>query len=193
MKSQKNLIFPKIGMRNIKSAVSVFLCLLTFAVLHMHYSFYGCIAAVICTQPTFDKTYSLGKDRMLGTILGGIVGFIVLEGILSVPANENLSQLFMIPVGIIGVIYLCNLLKIPGAVSISCIVLLNIAINMDARGVGGSIFYVIDRVMETMVGIVMAMIVNRWFHIPKQFEKYVARFIRLENENVIPNIDEQST
>lgn len=182
MGAENNCPIPKVGMRIIKTAISVFIVLLIFAVLDIPYSFYGCIAAVICMQPTVDKTYKSGRDRIIGTILGGMIGFVFLECILHLPGNERINQLIIIPFGIVGIIYLCNLLKIPGTVSISCIVLLNIILNMDTRGVGDSFMYAVYRVLETLVGIVSAMLVNRWFIIPKWLEKYLPPFVKVEND-----------
>ena len=49
---------PKIGMRNIKTAISVFLCLVLFESVNRDNSFYACIAAIICMQQTVENTFS---------------------------------------------------------------------------------------------------------------------------------------
>src|SRR3712207_21481 len=63
-----------IGLRNIKTAFSVFLCVALFQLFHRHYPFYACIAAVSCTKECFSSTYSSGKYRFIGTCIGAMVG-----------------------------------------------------------------------------------------------------------------------
>ncbi|MFR4008622.1 MAG: FUSC family protein [Christensenellales bacterium] len=43
--------------------------------------FYATIAAVVCTQQTHEKTVNMGLHRMLGTLIGGAVGYVVLVGL----------------------------------------------------------------------------------------------------------------
>jgi hypothetical protein len=45
-------MFPRIGMRNIKTSTAVFLCLLIFQLINRENSIQACIAAVICMQNT---------------------------------------------------------------------------------------------------------------------------------------------
>ena len=84
---------PKIGLRNIKSAISVFICLVLLKDNH----FYASIAAIICLQTTVANSIKVGKNRAIGTILGGLWGLIVLYFINFI--NYNISNNF-----------LCNLL-----------------------------------------------------------------------------------
>ena len=51
------------------------------------------------------------------------------------------------------------------SVVIGCIVLVSI-IAMPEKNVDGTLFYVINRVIDTSIGIVVAMFVNRFF-LPK--------------------------
>lgn len=88
-------------------------------------SFYASIASVISMQGTLERSLKAGKNRMLGTFLGVLVGFICLS---IMPGN-----IFLIGIGIITVIYLCNLFNWGQSSSISCIVFCVIMINLKGN------------------------------------------------------------
>lgn len=159
---------PKIGMRNIKTAVSVFLCLLLFNIIKRDNSFYACIAAIICMQQTVENTFSKGVSRIIGTIIGGVVGIILLI-IVETYIVES-AYLFLIPLGIIILIEICVLLKQNDAASICCIVFLSILINH--RYIGDYLLYAFDRVIDTSIGIIIAVVVNRYLKVPEMLKKY---------------------
>lgn len=160
---------PKIGMRNIKTSVSVFLCLLFFEIVNRDNSFYACIAAVICMQPTLENTYSKGLSRIIGTIIGGLLGAAFL--IISEFYFFEKALIILIPIGISILIEICVYFKQKEAVSISCIVFLGI---MILHRVSGDYFwYTINRIIDTSIGIIIALAVNKFLKIPDSLIKYV--------------------
>jgi uncharacterized membrane protein YgaE (UPF0421/DUF939 family) len=60
--------------------------------------------------------------------------------------------------GIVAVIYACNRLGKPASVSIACIVLIAIMTNLKEVT---PVAYAANRVLDTLIGIVIAIIVNR--------------------------------
>ena len=62
----------KIGMRNIKTSISVFLCIIILRIFHNTYPFYACIAAVITMQSAVHHSFATGRNRMIGTVVGAI-------------------------------------------------------------------------------------------------------------------------
>lgn len=160
---------PKIGMRNIKTSVSVFLCLLFFEIVNRGSSFYACIAAVICMQPTLENTYSKGISRIIGTIMGGFLGAVLL--IIGESYIFEKSLIILIPIGITILIEICVYFKQKESVSISCIVFLSI---MILHRVNGDYFwYTINRIIDTSIGIIIAVAVNKFLKVPNVFKKYV--------------------
>ncbi|WP_373898159.1 aromatic acid exporter family protein [Haloimpatiens sp. FM7315] len=139
----------KIGMRNLKTALSVFLCIVTLHVMKMPYPFYACIAAVICMQSSVFNSFKVGKNRMIGTSIGALIGLIL--ALLS-PESSILTG-----IGIIIVIYLCNLLNKKNSITIGCIVFLAIMTNLKGQD---PFKYSTTRLLETFVGIAIAVIVN---------------------------------
>ena len=151
----------RIGMRAVKTAIAVFLCGLISMLFKRDDVFCSSIAAIICLQPTYDKTLEAGINRFIGTILGGIIGYISLELSEYIP-NYEWMRLFTLPFSILLVIYICNIINRKSSVSIGCIVVL-VIVSRLGDDMGSTFLYVIYRVADTIIGILVAMLVNRFF------------------------------
>jgi len=150
----------KIGMRNLKTALSVFLCIVILRLFNIDYPFYACIAAVICMQSSIFDSFTTGKNRMVGTFIGALVGLIFA---LIEPRNPFLSA-----IGVMVVIYICNLIGKNKAITIGCVVFLGIMINLIDTT---PLVYSTTRLLETFVGIAISVIVNYLVSPPKYFDK----------------------
>ena len=150
----------KIGLRAIKTAVAVFFCALISTLFKREDIFCSSIAAVICMEQTYKRTIETGVNRFIGTIIGGAVGYIALELSEYIPYYEWV-RIFILPFCIISVIYICNLINRKSSVSISCVVVLVIIARLGDP-MSSTFMYVVFRVMDTLVGILVAMAVNRF-------------------------------
>ena len=159
--------FPKIGMRNIKTSTSVFLCLLLFQILNRENSIQACIAAVICMQNTIVDSFKKGTERVKGTIIGGIGGAFVLF-IVTTIGHEKLL-IFIIPIGIIILIEICVTIDMKQSVVICCVVYLGILISKEHEG--GYILYTFNRVLDTTVGIMITLVVNKYMKLPDKVKE----------------------
>lgn len=157
-----NLQLPKIGSRNLKTALAVFICLLLFKFRDTN-PLYACIAAIICMKDTVESSFSMGKNRLIGTLLGGCLGVIFIFILDNIPYISNTNPL-LISIGIIIAIYICNIFKKAGSVTICCIVFISIMINYDAPT---SYLYAVSRSFDTAIGIIVAIFVNKYIHPPK--------------------------
>lgn len=181
MKDAKKLPLP--GMRNIKTAVSVLLCLVVYVlfpllaeitnefdgkffelltfIVNRQDPMFACIAAVVVMQSTVADSVSSGKSRIYGTAIGAAAGLLFLLINLSVPVR--LLNILLIAVGVVFLIYVCNLLKLQNAVSISVITFLVILISIGQKS---PITYAINRLLDTGIGIVISIFVNRYLNFP---------------------------
>lgn len=153
-----------IGMRNIKTAIAVFLCVLISFALKLEYPFYAAIATVIAMESSITSSYAAGKNRTMGTLVGAAFGglFAFIQ-----PHNAYLAAL-----GIVCVIAVCNLLRWNKSVSIACIVFLAIMLNLRA---GEPAFaYALHRVLDTLLGIGVAVLVN-YFVLPPKHDRNLER------------------
>lgn len=128
-------------------------------------AFFACIAAVFCMRDTVSSSVEMGKARLLGTIIGGIVGIIVIYISDLIPFLYEITPI-VTGLGIIVCIYICTLLNRPGSVVISCIVFIGIMINYSSQA--SSYYYAIGRSFDTAVGIIIAILINKYFNPPKE-------------------------
>jgi uncharacterized membrane protein YgaE (UPF0421/DUF939 family) len=148
---------PKIGMRNIKTAIAVVLCIIVLKQFSNNSPFYACIAAVITMQNTVQNSWKAGLSRMIGTLIGALVGVILSSIVFSNPIITG--------IGIIFVIYITNAVKQNSSISIACIAYLAIMVNIKETT---PLNYSIMRTAETFAGILIAMMVNSFVLPPKK-------------------------
>lgn len=161
----KNFELPKIGLRNIKTALAVCICMLIFQLINRENPFFACIAAVFCMKDTVASSVSMGKNRIIGTIIGGILGIIVIYISDLVPFLYKITPI-VTGLGIVIVIYICTLIKRNGSVIISCIVFIGIMINYSSQV--DSYLYAINRSFDTFIGIIVAILINKYFNPPEE-------------------------
>ncbi len=152
------------GLRTIKSSIAVAVCVLLSYVFHnRNVIFFGGVACVICMQQTSKDTIMMGVNRFAGTILGGTLGYIVIMIGTLIDEFYHGIEVPIIAAASLIAIYLCNLLNLNDATSISCIVLLNVSTNYDGTTeAAGAFSYVLQRVIFTFVGIIIALLVNKF-------------------------------
>ena len=161
----ENFKFPKIGLRTIKSGIAVFLCLLLLP----SEPFFACLTAVICLQDTVYNSIHMGINRGAGTIIGASFGLLFLfffRTLENYIPNQYLSKLIIyiiITIGIIFMIYICNILKRPGAINVTCIAFLGVT---TTHAYSDPLFYATNRTIETILGIVISILVNRLINPP---------------------------
>ncbi|MDO5517240.1 MAG: aromatic acid exporter family protein [Clostridium sp.] len=154
---------PRIGLRNIKTALSVTLCMIIFDIINRDNAFFACIAAVFCMKDTVSSSISMGKNRIIGTMIGGLIGIFLIYLSSIFPFLYNISSI-MTGIGISLSIYVCTLLKKPESVIVSCIVISGIMINYASH----SYAYAINRSIDTALGIIIAIIVNKYINPPEE-------------------------
>ncbi len=184
------MILPKIGMRNIKTTLSVFLCLLLFDLISRENSIYACVAAVICMQNTIVDSLEKGVSRVLGTIVGGLVGIFVLFVVSEVFVVSEEMMIFIIPLGIILLIEICVMIDQKQAVVISCVVYLSILISKNRDG--GYVLYTVNRVLDTSVGIIIALLVNKYVVMPERLRNFINFSKNNQDEIIIDVIEDES-
>ena len=159
----------RVGKRMLKTAVTVFLCFLIYHLRGRQVSpFYSTAAAVLCMQANAEDSITTSVNRIYGTLIGAFFGSIIVvlsiygilpKGIMS----YALISLFTIPI-----IKTCVELKKPETASFSCMVFLCVVEYQLTNVTGGSAFlYVINRTVDTLIGIILALLVNR-LHLPRK-------------------------
>ena len=168
------LKLPHMGYRNIKTALAVLICLL-----FLNKSLMAAIAAIICMQSTIEDSVVTGINRLIGTLLGGLLGIIIIYFI----SLFNLQDysIFISALSVSLVIYIFNLIKKPAACVISAIVVLGIVIDPS---VDNQIFYALNRTLETSLGVVIAILINRFINPPSDSD-LILHESNINQENVL--------
>ena len=149
---------PKVGMRMVKTVIAAFLSAL-IGFLRDQPPFYSMIAAILCMQQDRAQGVKVALNRTIGTLIGGAFGL----GMLLVEQNTPLKALtplyyLVISICIIPLIYITVLIKKAPSSYISCVVFLSITVShvTDAN----PYVFVFNRVLDTLIGILMALAVN---------------------------------
>ncbi|WP_066889580.1 FUSC family protein [Clostridium nigeriense] len=154
----KTFELPHIGSRNIKTALSVLVCLIFWP-----NSLFAAIAAVICVQDTVENSLHTGINRLIGTLLGGIFGVVFIY----ITNGLHLQKVLplVVAIGVSLIIYICNLIKKPSACSMSSITLMGILV---APVYANPLLYSLQRTIETAFGVIVAILINKYIHPPKE-------------------------
>ena len=154
-----------LGLRALKTSIAVLICIVLSIILKRSDMFFASIATVICMRQTYPETYNAGLGRLIGTLVGGIIGLIALLIFRNIPDNFYFKQYIsalLAPIFILAVVYICNIINYKSSVQIGCIVLLSVILSHSNSAYTNTLFYVIDRVFDTSMGIFVAMFVNKF-------------------------------
>ena len=151
-----------IGRRIIKTVIAVFVCAMIGYLRGTDTAIVSMIAAIICIQPTRDESFLFAVNRVIATIIGGALGALCLflarlTGLISIAPLYYLA----ISIMLIPLILLTLLMRKPSISSFSCIVFLMVTVTL---GEGSSpVFYAVERTLETLIGIIIGLGINRFF------------------------------
>ena len=152
----------RIGMRVVKTAAAVMICLL-IALLSggLDYMSIAAVSAIVTIRPTHGETLSTGIFRIIGTFFGGAIGILTVIIGLFMPYYSEGVFVIILPVMLLLNLYLCNVLQMQDSCTISCVVTIIVAahINLDST-VGGALIFTLHRLRDTLIGVVVATILN---------------------------------
>ncbi|WP_195988173.1 HAD hydrolase family protein [Clostridium sp. D53t1_180928_C8] len=156
----KSTALPPIGMRIIKSSIGVLLGFIIYLLRGRQGApFYTALSVLWCMQPYPSNARANAKQRTIGTMIGAVYGLvmILLEYYFLVFDNEFIRYL-TISILIIPVIYTTVLINKKNSSYFSCVVFLSIVVNHLTDK--NPYFFVFNRVLDTMIGIGLALIIN---------------------------------
>lgn len=153
----------KPGLRAIKTSIAVFLCLLISVIFKRSDILLASIASIICLQPTDTQTYQEGLNRTIGTLLGGGIGYLILLCTQSLNFSKYIN-IILAPIAILLIIYICNVINRSDSIVIGCIVVLSV-LMWTYQTISDPFMYVVDRVIDTSIGIFVAIFINKFLFI----------------------------
>lgn len=156
---------PKIGMRMIKTAIAVSICLFIYLLAGKRgVPVFSTIAAMICMQPFVENSVTVAFNRIVGTLTGAAMGLLVLYILRWLPVDYDILRYLVISFAVIPAMYITVVLKKTGASAMAGVVLLSITLSESTASPLIDAFY---RSFETIVGILVSLGVNM-LHLPRQ-------------------------
>ena len=153
----KKFQWPRIGMRNIKTATAAALCALVYYFFDRSPAF-ACIGAIFGMGSDYDMSKLHGGNRFFGTLVGGFIGM-ALFAVYAELFPDGSNRWVLIPLIFVGVVILivaCQYIWVggiqPGGVEL-CIILFNTPTDTY-------ISYALNRILDTGVGVIAALFVN---------------------------------
>lgn len=167
----KKFRLPGVGQRIVRSTVAVALCFVIYFLRGKQgIPFYTALAVLQCIQPYSTSTKQMAKNRTTGTLVGAFWGLVVIliltaaNGGFGHEIEDSFLKYMLISFFTGMVLYSTVVLDVKKSSYFSCVVFLSIVVMHI--GDENPFLFVFNRVMDTEIGIVLAMIVNS-VHLPR--------------------------
>ena len=171
---------PVVGQRILKTAAAVFLCMLLYKLRKNSWTATeSVVAVIICMQPYTRDSIKTAISRLIGTLIGAIWGLLFLCIIRLFPGLENHQIIIyaLIALGVIIVLYSAVLIRQSESAALCAMVFLWIAICFPEMD--NPLMISIDRLIDTAIGIGVALIVNV-IHLPRKKNQNLVFFLHFQ-------------
>lgn len=121
-------------------------------------------------QNTIKDSYNAGFNRIKGTILGGVLGFLVVYIF-----DYNI---LIASIGLVFVIYICNLLKLQSSILVCAITYASITYTITTQN---PFSYSFHRTLDTTFGVVVGVIINYAIFKPNLLNDIFCKIERLRD------------
>ena len=139
-----------IGMRTFKTWLAVTITFSLALTQVIGNPFYAVMGTILGMQNTLSSSFRTARFRIIGTSVGAFIGFLF--------GYFNLTAPPLMALAVVLVILACRLLKIGDAVFITLTLCLLIMLVPEREG--GLFIYTTSRVLDTAVGLVVALVIN---------------------------------
>ena len=146
----------RLGMRTIKTAIAVMLCILLFRFLNRGQPLIAALSAVFSLRQDLTTTLSFGKSRVLGNSIGGataIIYFFMKQYF----HNDFLIELLVLPALVAFIIVLSDGINNNSGIISGIATMLLITLSVPQ---GESFIFALDRVLDSFIGPLIAIFIN---------------------------------
>lgn len=172
MIQQISFKLPIPGQRIVRSTIAVALCFVIYYLRGKRgIPFYSALAILQCMQPYHTSMKEMAKKRTTGTFVGAFWGLVVILILLALNGNrpggieESFTKYMLISLFTGIVLYSTVVLDCKKSSYFSCVVFLSITVMHITDE--SPILFVMNRVLDTLIGIGLAIIVNS-AHLPRR-------------------------
>lgn len=174
----------KIGLRTVKTAIAIMLCILLFQTIGGERAemsmMISSLSAAFAMRQDISTALQFGKSRIIGNFLGGGLA-LVYYWIISTTDAVKLGQLFLIPFFVMILIAISNMINNQAGIigGISALLIVSLTVSPDQ-----TFIYPLLRIADTLVGTMISVGVN--FLIkqskPKEINEIDQAIIELEQK-----------
>ena len=152
----------RIGMRVVKTALAVALCLFVAWLLGSDdLMAIAAISALITLRSTHQDTLHTGVSRVLGSAIGGVFGLLAVIIGIFLPHYADGLFVIVIPVLLVLNLYACNLLKMKDSCAISCVIMIVVASQTEQDlSVAETLIFTLIRLRDTFIGVAIASVLD---------------------------------
>ena len=167
MQPKRTFTLPRVGLRVAKTMISVTLVALVYSLIGRNPCF-ACIGAVFGMGPGLTESKRSGGNRIVGTIVGGLValGFFPLYFYrpLGIPSWVFLA------LGLFVLLYGSQLLGVQSTIQPGVVVYFVVIFTVPAERF---VTYIIDRIIDTGIGVALSLGISRAF--PSALDKQASQ------------------
>ena len=155
-------LFPKIGLRTIKTLLSVGLVAFLYSLIDRNPCF-ACIGAVFGMGKFFKGGLKSGGNRFIGTFIGGI--FVIPTYWLMNFSNLPVPHWIWLMMGLFLVLYVSQILGVTDAIQPGTVVFFVVIYTVVKEKY---ITYTIARILDTGLGVLVSLIINAFLPSPHE-------------------------
>ncbi|SBW09869.1 conserved membrane hypothetical protein [uncultured Eubacteriales bacterium] len=157
MSQETPSLLPKVGLRNLKTALSATLCAALYAIFDANPTF-ACIGAIFGMGSDMEDSWKNGGNRLIGTVIGGFLGMGLFRVFLSLESHGGRAWLLtLLFVGVVALIVASQIFRWPGAIQPGGVVLCIILFNTPESTY---ISYALHRMVDTGLGVLVSLGIN---------------------------------
>lgn len=180
---KKGFSLPKIGLRNLKTAIAATLCAVLYAIIGRNPTF-ACIGAVFAMNTDVQTSWETGGNRLWGTIIGGFVGMFFFNAYKQITVlwgwNDRFCETFMLFIGIMVMIYISQVFKVHGSIPSGSVVFFIVMLNTPENQY---VTYALNRMLDTGIGVLLSILVN--VALPREL------FMKLQARDRLTELEEE--
>jgi len=162
-----------IGPRIWKTGIAVSLCIFLVYSLNLVSPILAIVAAILTIQPSITKSIAQGSNRAIATIIGGIIGFVVVSYFGAHPITVGLAAILAIAIS--------TKFKLQDGIAIAAVTAAAVMVDV----VGDPMIFALYRLLETFIGIGVGVAVNLVFSPPNTEKSFIGGLVdinqRLKN------------
>ncbi len=159
------LKLPKVGLRTIKTLISIAIILFVYHLLDRNPCF-ACIGALFGMGNDYASGRKAGFTRALGTLIGGLL--VIPFYYLSINHPLGLPEEIWMLIGIFFVIYINQIIGSTVAIQPASVVYFVVfcTVNQD-----NYLIYILNRIVDTFLGVCLSLLINTIHKPPKDRKK----------------------